>query len=449
MSNIIQIIILELFVLFNSFFIYKISLKTNSNLFIYTIILLLLSQILLLPNFILEQELYNLDQGALTVKSFTFSFTSFLKLYLYFFIFLYFLVLITLFFIRFIFHIITKQKNLVLSDKNIRLFNSRGNIFYTITLLIFVVLCSILNFWMFKNSIGLTGVESKELPLHLSGLLLYFTKFIVPLVIIILFFRSYKSLLIYLVLFIYGAILGITQISKLSAVNVLGILILFSIFQKRKILTTLLLIGTQFIILIVSSIRGYIYVLDGKKITASVEEGIFFKLATLFSDRESNFNLLDLLSNFGRIESPHNLVLAYQLDTNQIGGSFEMIKRYIYLGKGYDIDTYHIALINTTLPEGFAHGVGSFSTFFSIFLDNPFLIILISIILAFYITLLEFLYLRILANFQISSIYNYIAFVLAFFFLTSIGTTYFLTIILISFLIFFISNYVSKKIYSY
>jgi hypothetical protein len=337
------------------------------------------------------------------------------------------------------------KKNIIKSDSNIQLFNGKGDYLYTFILLLFITFCSFLNIWMFKNSIGLTGVDSSPLPFRLSGILLYFTKFIVPIIVCILFFRSHKNIFIYLVLFSYGAILGISQISKLSAVNILGIALLFSIFQKRKYLSAFLLVGTQFVILIISSIRAYVYVLDGRKITASVEDGIFSKLQTLLMDNDIKFNFLDLVTNFGRIESPHNLVLAFQFDTNQIGGSLEILIRYLFIGNGYDIDTFHMALIGTNLPEGFAHGVGSFSTFFSIFLDNPFFIILLSLIVSFYISLVDYMYFRILANFKISSVYKYIAFVFAFFFLTSLGTTYFLTIIIISLFIFILSNYVSRN----
>jgi hypothetical protein len=446
MNDLFQILVLEIFVLVNSYFIYKISLRSNSQFFVYVIILLLLSQILLLPNFILEKDLFKLDQGALTVKSFNFSTSSFLNLYSQFFLFLYFFMFFCHYFLIFFFTKFFVKKSIIGSDSNILLINSKGGLLYTFLLLVFVSICSFLNIWMFNNSIGLTGVESSPLPYHLSGILLYFTKFIVPIIVAFLFFRSYKNIFIYLVLFLYGAILGISQISKLSAVNILGILILFSIFQKRKYLTAVLLFGTQFVILVISSIRAYIYVLDGKKITASVDEGIILKLQTLLMDNDAKFNFLDFLSNFGRIESPHNLVLAFQFDTNQIGGSFEILKRYLFLGNGYDIDAYHIALIGTTLPEGFAHGVGSFSTFFSIFIDNPFYIVFLCLIVSFYISLLDYLYHCILANFQISSVYKYVAFVFAFFFLTSLGTTYFLTIIFISLFTYILSINVSKKI---
>jgi hypothetical protein len=301
---------------------------------------------------------------------------------------------------------------------------------------------------MFTNSIGLTGVESSYLPYHLSGILLYLTKFVFPIILVYFFYKSQKSLTLYIILLFYGFFLGLTQISKMSAINVIGPLILFSILQNRKFLSFFLLISAQFIIGIVSAIRSYVYVLDGKKIVASVDDGLIFKLLELFTDKGAGFNLLGILANFDRIESPQNIILAYQFNSNVVGGSFEMLKRFLYFGSGYDIDLFHIGWIGTTLLEGFVHSGGTFSTLFAVFINNPLYIILISFIVYIYIFTLEIMIRNILINIKLEYFYRYFVLVVSILFITSLGSNYFLFLYIFMFLTFLCGKFYEKKIYN-
>ena len=78
-------------------------------------------------------------------------------------------------------------------DQNYLLFKSpkkensyNSNIYY-FYIIIFIVILLPLNYWMFQNKIGITGIPSTKLILKLSGILSLFCKFFVPLIFFYLF----------------------------------------------------------------------------------------------------------------------------------------------------------------------------------------------------------------------------------------------------------------------
>ena len=87
---------------------------------------------------------------------------------------------------------------------------------------------------MFQNGISIVGVEPPRLPFKLSGILHYFTKYVVPLTLGYLYYRSPRNLPTALLLLGYGLLLGLTSVSRSALVLVLLPVLGLAWIDRRK-----------------------------------------------------------------------------------------------------------------------------------------------------------------------------------------------------------------------
>ena len=141
--------------------------------------------------------------------------------------------------------------------------NSYNSNIYYFYIIFFIIILLPLNYWMFQNKIGITGIPSTKLILKLSGILSLFCKYLVPLIIFYLFLRTKKkSFTLSTILFIYSLYLGCATASRSAAILMLVGPICFYYFEKKwfKFLLTLILCAISFELISVS--RELIYLHD-------------------------------------------------------------------------------------------------------------------------------------------------------------------------------------------
>ncbi len=282
----------------------------------------------------------------------------------------------------------------------------KHNELYVTLIMIVVCLCTPLNLWMFKEGIGLTGVAPKSLPYHLSGVLVYLTKIVIPLYLGYLYLKTKRGLFITSVMVGYAFVLGLSTISR-SAMMFIFLPVIYMAWVERK---TIKLVSTTMLALmgytVVSMSRNVVYSYMGGQITGNTTGGIWDVLQKTFSLNDVSFTPLDMLvAVVGRIEGIETLVLASQFDADKVGGAYTVILRVIVRTFcNWDIDDYHLAWIGYVLPQGFVSGGSLLSNVLMASNKNPFMLVIISAVVAFMVLMYEGLIKEVGRRYSVSGI---------------------------------------------
>lgn len=290
-------------------------------------------------------------------------------------------------------------------------------------------------FWMSENGIGITGLMGPSLPFKLSGILYYTTRYVIPLMIIFvcIHYASTVNKRIY-VFFIFVFIFFTIYIATLQAsrfiILLMGLPLLFLLFQKGKIASIFGFLLFLFGLVLTTLMRSIRLVKGSNDIVVLSSESILQSLLRVpdyysFVIDKLDFKISNLfLQLLGRLESPQSLVLSSQFDTNSIGGSAAWLLKLIHTSFVHiDADKYHNAWIGAPLPMGFVSAPGFISKALILYYNNLFMWFLWICWLSFWIVLLDKCYGRLFAYYQVSRSAQFATFLLvSFVFCSAPGT---------------------------
>ena len=254
---------------------------------------------------------------------------------------------------------------------------------------ILLILFAFMNYHMFNHSIGITGISPTVLPFKLSGIAYYFSRFIIPLI-LVFYFTKYKLEKTALsAVMIYALWAALSSASRLNLITVF-FPIFISGFIYRTYIFSMFSVGILFIFYsIVGFSRDYIY---------AESEGV--------SIRNTNFSFFEVVSNsivyfdynnifiaplavIGRIGGGQDVVLASQYSNKEIAGAFqEFLRLYIYDFGNITQEAQALMYNFSFLVDGYSPGDGGFfarillvgdSSYFNIAIVSIFLGIILAI----------------------------------------------------------------------
>lgn len=219
-----------------------------------------------------------------------------------------------------------------------------------------------LHFWMFSQGISIVGVEPPNLPYRLSGILHYFTKYIIPLVLGYLYLKTERGFFPMLLLLAYAWILGLSSVSRSALVLVMLPVLALAWLDRRHLLILVAGLGTLLGFSIVTLARAIVHIVVGGKSGAVTESGIGAILFEVINDPSSrlmevDFLFMEFVGVFDRVDGFSNLVMSQYYNPNEVIGVFGFILRMINRNLApFDLDLHHLQWQGNVLPEGFVNG---------------------------------------------------------------------------------------------
>jgi hypothetical protein len=234
---------------------------------------------------------------------------------------------------------------------------------YGVLIVAIVVLVGILNDWMYSHGIAITGLEhsQQELPFHLAGILYYATKFLVPMLLFVVYMRTSRSAVLATIILLFAIWAGVSQLSRTTYVLTSSPVLLFAFLDRRH--ARLVAASVFFLISFswVQSARGVVYyVSDGiayGDVSVSLPK-VVWEAAVGTGIESVSGGLYTLLSRPGGAQ---DVVLASQYDTAGMGGSVSEFQRLFLLRSKRSADEIQYALYGFVPPSGFSAGSGGFS----------------------------------------------------------------------------------------
>jgi hypothetical protein len=186
--------------------------------------------------------------------------------------------------------------------------------------------------FMFSNMVAVTGQSHLQnpLPFKMGGILFYFTKILLPLILLSLYFKTRSSLLLLIVVLGYALFVGLTQMSR-SSLFMLVLPVLF-IHQYRKEYAYVLFSGMCLIF--GALLLGYFRELATEiEVFGIIKGQSISSLLYLILPELSNFSfqyesLVNMASRFG---GGQDVVLASQYSLDATGGLSANLSR-VFLG---------------------------------------------------------------------------------------------------------------------
>lgn len=243
----------------------------------------------------------------------------------------------------------------------------RSSGLYLFLIVLVIVALVPLNLWMFSQGISIVGVEPPHLPYRLSGVLHYFTKYMIPLTLTYLYFKTKRGWLPMLLMLSYAWVLGLSSVSRSSLMFVMLPVLYCAWLDRHQLLLAVAGFGALIGFSFVSTTRNYVYVVSAGKSGVDVDTGVFSIVLSIATNHDSRiWKLTSVLaiigSIFGRIDGFDNLVMSQYYDPCQVVGPFGMLVDMLWQGLvPVDLDLHHMQWQGNTLIEGFVNGGGLLS----------------------------------------------------------------------------------------
>jgi len=213
-----------------------------------------------------------------------------------------------------------------------------------------VILFSIISIWMYNHHIGMTGLKQTELPFHMTGALFYARRFLFPVILVWIFFKTKSKNIASILLILYSLIVGVLATSKSAALLVLVPLIYLNYMMGKKMMFYLCLIASVVVYIVVGEMRLLIYDMD-----ADVDVLTIFTSAYDFFPEERNLFLFIVKNITGRLYGLQSTVLGDQYTKLNFDGLVD----FYTTSKIIDvIPDYVPTLFGINLPSDKAYGVG-------------------------------------------------------------------------------------------
>src|SRR6266568_1465722 len=306
---------------------------------------------------------------------------------------------------------------------------------YGLLLLVLIIVLSFLNSWMFGRGMSITGLDAAQelLPFKLNGILYYFTRFIVPVIIFYIYSRSSRSLILTILVVIYATFAGLSHVSRTTFILILFPSIYFTLKDQKYSLFTALGIISLFLVSIISQARNFVYLVVGGVATKGHDGDLFSLLGNVldkFDDYDLNAVLFSMLN---RVGGAQDIVLGFQYDTTGMGGYWANFNR-VFLWCSEDThSSAQNALYGFSPSAGFSTGSWGFSSLIlQIAGGNLYILFVVAFWVGLWIALGDKIiseYVRIFRRLDIVSVF---AFLFIFFFFASGHMSWFYSFIGIS-----------------
>jgi hypothetical protein len=223
-----------------------------------------------------------------------------------------------------------------------------------------VALFASINWWMYDNGIGLTGINPPRLPFHLSGILFYSARFVFPVILTYLLTRFRPSSADLYLVIAYACFASLTSVSR----NVLVLLFLpifaVAFVEKRYVFSAIagLILGIMYPV--VELARNVVYLVQEGVSTRNLE----FSLPAVFLNLASEYRFGGLLAGplalVARIGGGQDVALATQYSNDFEGPVRAFVRLYVFdfWNMAREAQTRMFAYAPDTL--GWATGDGGF-----------------------------------------------------------------------------------------
>ena len=230
--------------------------------------------------------------------------------------------------------------------------------------LIFLVIsvATVINLWMFSQGISIVGVEPPRLPYRLSGILHYLTRYIIPLLLGYLFWKTKRGFFPTAVLMGYGLILGVSSVSRSALAYVMLPVLLAAWCDKRWALLIFTSLGTTIGFSLVSFARNFVYIVIDGKTGALNDTDVLCILINVLLDPDSPLGEVDFLLRavvgiFNRMDGFENMVMSHFYDPNAVLEPVKLLLGMIWRPLApIDNALHSIQWQGSVPPEGFFCG---------------------------------------------------------------------------------------------
>ncbi len=376
----------------------SLSLKFNSIKFFcgYIFICLMIG----IPNFFANKKLYEL---RIDLNWFDYTIKEAIPPAFYISLFLFISIIFTLVIQKFI--VLKKYNNQKIISK--RKYSMRSP--YLIYLILLIIPMIFLNLWMFENNIAMPGIEQRELPFKLNGILYYLVRIVTPILTLYFFSKTNKNFFITLTLIIFGIFNSFVSMSRLPGALIISGICYFTYINKNYILLFLssLSLGVSYIFS--SLMRQFYQIKSDYGNIFLFDEFSIFDFITKINDLDINILstfFSGIIGTLLRIESFNSIIQASNYDLNNVTGvnGPNMILR-LFVETKIDLDEHHIEWQGYIMPKGLYHGPSLFGDVIILTKENNWLIwfILFSFFSVLLITISEYLIKRLFIKFQINA----------------------------------------------
>lgn len=263
--------------------------------------------------------------GFSAVKSFNFSVTGFINNYYY--------IVISYFIILFLsFLTIRNGQKMKTIQFGLHKFKpQRDSVGFRILFLLSILLFGLINYYMFSNSVGITGIDSPRLPFKLSGILYYSSRFIFPLIVTYFFTKFKPTFVYYLLVMFYASFASITSASRSNLVLMfLPVFITAFLYRKYILLFFSIIIMLNFYP-VVGFARNYIFAVEKGVSVRDTSYNLVQVISSTIKDYSDEGAIAGLLAIVERVGGGQDVALATQYDNHLVGGPLkEFVRLYVY-----------------------------------------------------------------------------------------------------------------------
>jgi hypothetical protein len=203
--------------------------------------------------------------------------------------------------------------------------------------------------------IGITGAEPPRLPYRLSGILFYFTRIVIPLVLISLYLRTRcQSLLLVVILGLYSIFLGVSTVSRAMVFVLILPLLVFALLDRRWILMGMATVFLSTGLALTTFSREIVFIVIENVSALYVKLGVVRTMLRTAQTLTWDQVLLIVPGIVGRLESFESLWLSSNVDPSSLGGGRAVwIKALDWQLIDFGHDAVHLEFLGYTVPTGF------------------------------------------------------------------------------------------------
>ena len=200
------------------------------------------------------------------------------------------------------------------------------------------------------------------LSFRLGGILFYFTKFIVPLIIFYFYSHSSRPLPLAVLIAFYAMFAGLSQVSRFTFAMIILPVLYFAVSDQKYRRLFLVGVLSLFGFSLISQAREYVYLVGEGTVTMNPDANML-SVARLASSEFGNIDVASVLfSMVSRVGGAQDIVLGFQYDTQGTGGSWANFRRLFLMDSRITGDAVGYELYGIDLPVGFSVGSGGFSS---------------------------------------------------------------------------------------
>ena len=218
-----------------------------------------------------------------------------------------------------------------------------------VPLLICTSFFTMVSIWMYRYHIGMTGLQQTELPFHLTGFLFYARRFLFPIVLVYIFFRTKSKGVASIILVLYSLLVGVMATSKSAALIILVPLIYINYMIGRKKMGWICILAAVGVYTIIGEVRLIIYETD-----AGIDLSDLLTTAYTFFPEDRSFIIYILKNVTNRLYGLQSTVLGDQCTQLYFE---DLISFYTHSSMIDVFPDYVHSLFGINLPDDKAFGV--------------------------------------------------------------------------------------------